>query len=360
MFVCTVLVFGDRMQERKIIHVDMDCYYAAVEMRERPELKDLPIAVGGDSERGVLCTCNYEARNFGVRSAMSSRKAKQLCPDLLIIPGQMALYKSISKQIRGIFADYTDDIEPLSLDEAYLDVSNCNLFNGSATLIAEDIRRRIYQETGLTASAGVSNCKFIAKVASDFNKPNGICVVPPNDVESFVRDLPVKAIPGVGKVMQKRLAQLNVEYCRDLETFSIKELEQKFGKMGAVLFQRVRGIDDRQVSNHRVAKSTSVETTFAKDITMFEINEDLLQKLQERLIQRLDKEKKNIGKLQVKLKFDDFVLKTKEIQFQSLDTSIYLQLLQDLARTRPQHKIRLIGIGIGYGETDNNQMSLFG
>lgn len=344
---------------RKIIHIDMDCYYAAVEMRENPELKDKPIAVGGDSERGVLSTCNYAARKYGLHSAMSSRRAKQLCPELVLLPGNMALYKSISKQIRAIFSEYTDHIEPLSLDEAYLDVTESNLFNGSATLIAEDIRRRILEETGLTASAGVSNCKFVAKVASDYNKPNGTCVITPDKLQQFVEQLPVKAIPGVGKVMQQRLAKLNVEFCRDLLPYSIKELEQKFGKMGACLYQRIRGIDNRDVSSHRVIKTTSVETTFAKDISAFELDNGLLVKLSERLSNRVEKDKKSINKLQVKLKFDDFVLKTKEFQFTHLDLDIYLQMLRELASLRPERKIRLIGIGVGYGEDAQEQMALF-
>lgn len=344
---------------KKIIHIDMDCYYAAVEMRENPELIGRPIAVGGGSERGVLSTCNYEARKYGLHSAMSSRRAKQLCPELVLLPGNMPLYKSISKQIRAIFLEYTDVIEPLSLDEAYLDVSESTLFNGSATLIAEDIRRRIYQETGLTASAGVSNCKFVAKVASDYNKPNGICVITPDKLQQFVQQLPVKAIPGVGKVMQQRLAKMNVEFCRDLLPYSIKELEQKFGKMGACLYQRIRGIDNREVSNHRVIKTTSVETTFAKDISAFELDTSLLIKLSERLANRIEKDKKSINKLQVKLKFDDFVLKTKEFQFNHLDLDVYLQMLRELASLRPERKIRLIGIGVGYGEDNQEQMALF-
>lgn len=350
--------FIDKRQ-RKIIHIDMDCYYAAVEIRENPELKELPIAVGGSSERGVLSTCNYIARKYGLHSAMSTRKAKQLCPELVLLPGNMALYKSISKQIRAIFAKYTDIIEPLSLDEAYLDVTDSELFGGSATLIAEDIRRRIFQETGLTASAGVSSCKFVAKVASDVNKPNGICVVTPDKLEVFIQQLPVKAIPGVGKVMQKRLAKMNVEYCRDLLPFSLKELEQRFGKMGTCLYQRVRGVDNRSVSSHRVIKTTSVETTFAKDISAFELNKEILIRLSERLHQRLAKENKPINKLQVKLKFDDFVLKTKEYQFSYLDLDVYLQMLKELASLRPERKIRLVGIGVGYGNEHNEQMALF-
>lgn len=344
---------------RKIIHIDMDCYYAAVEMRENPELKHRPIAVGGDSQRGVLCTSNYIARQFGVRSAMSSRKAKQLCPELIIIPGQMALYKSISQQIRAIFSEYTDLIEPLSLDEAYLDVTDCTLFGGSATLIAQDILSKIYAQTQLTASAGVSVNKFIAKVASDFNKPNGMCVVPPNEVADFVDKLPVKAVPGVGKVMQQKLKNLGVEYCLDLKPFSLIELEQQFGKMGVSLYQRIRGIDERQVCNHREAKSTSVETTFEHDITLDNIDSNLLLALSERLHQRVNKENKPITKLQVKLKFDDFISKTKETQHSCFNLSLCSSMLIELAKQRPSHKIRLVGIGVGYGNEQVQQLPLF-
>ncbi|WP_341205706.1 DNA polymerase IV [uncultured Psychrosphaera sp.] len=344
---------------RKIIHIDMDCYYAAVEMRENPALKDVPIAVGGDTERGVLCTSNYIARQYGVRAAMSSRKAKLLCPELQIIPMQMALYKSISNQIRDIFRQYTDLIEPLSLDEAYLDVTNCTLFGGSATLIAQDILNKIYLETGLTASAGVSVNKFIAKVASDFNKPNGMCVVPPNKIIEFVQQLPVKAIPGVGKVMQKKLNQYGIQFCADLERFSIKELEQKFGKMGISLFNRIRGVDDRPVCNHRESKTTSVETTFDQDIKVEQINTELLNKLTQRLYQRLEKENKPIAKLQVKLKFDDFISKTKETQHTCVNIDLCHEMLIEIAKQRPVNKIRLIGIGVGYGKEPIQQLQLF-
>lgn len=337
----------------------MDCYYAQVEMRDNPELRSLPIAVGGDSERGVLCTCNYIAREFGVRSAMSSRKAKQLCPDLLILPGRMSVYKEVSQQIREIFSRYTDLIEPLSLDEAYLDVSECQMFNGSATLIAEDIRKQIFKTTGLTASAGVSVNKFIAKVASDVNKPNGICVVPPEKTLEFVHQLPVKRVPGVGKVMQQKLKDFGVEYCRDLLPVSLVELEQKFGKMGGSLYRRVRAIDDREVSSHREIKSTSVETTFARDIKAADIEHEMLWPLVERLVKRLEKKSKPIAKLQVKVKFSDFKLSSKERQYHQLDVDIFQQLLTELAAQRANMPIRLIGIGVGYGEQERTQLQLF-
>lgn len=337
----------------------MDCYFAAVEMRENPTLKNLPIAVGGDSERGVLCTCNYIARQFGVRSAMSSRKAKQLCPDLVIIPGQMSLYKSISNQIKQIFYQYTDLIEPLSLDEAFLDVTDCSLFEGSATLIAEDIRKKIFDLTGLTASAGVSVNKFVAKIASDFNKPNGICVVPPEHLIGFIRDLPVKVIPGVGKVMQKRLEHFGISTCKEIERFSLPELERHFGKMGVCLYHRVRGIDERLVSSDRVSKSTSVERTFEQDIEIEDVDMALMLKLSERLYKRLETEKKQINKLQVKLKFDDFIVKTKEIKAAQLDVEACLIMLHKIASLRPKHQIRLVGIGVGYAEHTSLQMNLF-
>jgi len=337
----------------------MDAFYAAVEMRENPALRNVPIAVGGDTERGVLCTSNYIAREYGVRSAMSSRKAKLLCPELQIIPMQMALYKSISSQIKQIFQQYTDLIEPLSLDEAYLDVTDCTLFGGSATLIAQDILSEIFKQTGLTASAGVSVNKFIAKVASDFNKPNGMCVVPPDKVIEFVQKLPVKAIPGVGKVMQQKLKQHGIEFCIDLEKFSIVELEQKFGKMGVSLFNRVRGIDERPVCNHRESKSTSVETTFEHDIKLEQIDDELLDKLSHRLYHRLEKENKPITKLQVKLKFDDFISKTKETQHNQVNLSLCQEMLIEIAKQRPSNKIRLVGIGVGYGKEAIQQLQLF-
>jgi len=347
------------LRERKIIHIDMDCYYAQVEMRDNPDLVDKPIAVGGDSERGVLCTCNYVARKFGVRSAMSSRKAKQICPDLLILPGRMQVYKDISQQIRQIFSQYTDLIEPLSLDEAYLDVSDSRLFNGSATLIAEDIRRQIFQVTGLTSSAGVSVNKFIAKVASDVNKPNGICVVPPEKTIEFIHGLPVKAIPGVGKVMQQKLKEFGVENCVDLMPFSLQQLEDRFGKMGGSLYRRVRGVDEREVSNHREAKSVSVETTFSKDVGIEEIDDDVLNPLVERLAKRLEKSGHHINKIQVKLKFADFELRSKERQYHQVDVSLFKQMLSELAQMRPETKIRLVGVGVGFGKKPVQQLTLF-
>ncbi|MDX2369941.1 MAG: DNA polymerase IV, partial [Colwellia sp.] len=201
---------------KKIIHVDMDCFFAQVEMRDFPEYRDIPLAVGGDGPRSVLCTCNYIARQFGIRSAMSAIKAKQLCPELTIVHGRMAVYKDVSNHIREIFSRYTDLIEPLSLDEAYLDVSETTQCQGSATLIAEQIRADIFNELNLTASAGIAPNKFIAKIASDENKPNGQCVIPPDKVASFVEQLSLKKIPGIGPKTFQKLQQAGFSNCHDV------------------------------------------------------------------------------------------------------------------------------------------------
>lgn len=346
-------------QTRKIIHVDMDCFYAQVEMRDDPSLAGLPIAVGGNAARGVLSTCNYLAREFGVRSAMPVGLAKKKCPTLVVLPGRMQVYKDISKQIRAIFQRYTEIIEPLSLDEAFLDVSDCQLFNGSATLIAEAIRKDIVNETGLTASAGVSNCKFVAKVASDVNKPNGICVVPPEQVKSFVEAMPVKRIPGVGKVMQERLAEHNIEYCRDLLEYSEKFLVNRFGKMGKALYLRARGVDNRELVTHREAKSTTVETTFAEDKAVNEIDNELLEKLLGRLEGRLKSNDKPVSKVSVKVKFADFELRSKESQSKGYKLETYMDMIRQVAALQPHKKIRLVGIGVGFGKLNEQQMPLF-
>lgn len=207
---------------RKIIHVDMDCFYAAVEMRDNPELADKPIAVGGNGPRSVLSTCNYLARSFGVRSAMPAIKAKQLCPDLVIVPGRMDVYKQESRKIHQVFRQYTDIIEPLSLDEAFLDVTDVTFCGGSATLMAQEIREKIYQTTGLTASAGIAPSKFIAKIASDENKPNGQFVVTPNDVEGFVANLSLRKIPGVGPKTAEKLGHYGFVSCADVRKSSLR------------------------------------------------------------------------------------------------------------------------------------------
>lgn len=238
---------------RKIIHVDMDCFYAAIEMRDNPTLKEIPIAVGGNaSRRGVICTANYPARRFGVRSAMSTATALKLCPHLKVLPGRMALYKETSAKIRQIFARYTDLIEPLSLDEAYLDVSDSKHCHGSATLIAQQIRQQIFAELNLTASAGIAPIKFLAKIASDLNKPNGQYVITPEQMDDFILKLPLNKIPGVGKVTFARLQEMGLETCADVRGTDVISLVRNLGKFGQSLWERSHGIDERLINPERL------------------------------------------------------------------------------------------------------------
>jgi DNA polymerase-4 len=247
------------MTQRKIIHVDCDCFYAAIEMRDDPSLASKPLAVGGSADRrGVIATCNYEARSYGVRSAMASGQALKLCPDLLIVKPRMDVYKAVSREIQSIFRDYTDLIEPLSLDEAYLDVTASPHFAGSATRIAQDIRRRVSQELHITVSAGVAPNKFLAKIASDWKKPNGLFVITPDQVEDFVAALPVNKLHGVGKVTADKLGRLGIRTCSDLREWNKLALVKEFGSFGERLWGLARGIDDRIVHNDSRRQSVSV------------------------------------------------------------------------------------------------------
>lgn len=250
---------------RKIIHVDMDCFFAAVEMRDNPALRDIPIAIGGSRERrGVISTANYPARKFGVRSAMPTGMALKLCPHLTLLPGRYEAYKEASRQIQAIFSRYTSLIEPLSLDEAYLDVTDSTHCHGSATLMAQEIRQTIFAELQLTASAGIAPVKFLAKIASDLNKPNGQYVITPADVPEFLRTLPLGKIPGVGKVSAAKLEAMGLRTCEDVQKYDLAMLLKRFGKFGRVLWERSQGIDERDVNNDRLRKSVGVERTLAK------------------------------------------------------------------------------------------------
>ena len=346
--------------QRKIIHIDMDCFYAAIEMRDDPRLRDQPVAVGGnENRRGVLCTCNYRAREFGVHSAMPTAKALQLCPNLVVVPTQMEKYKQASQSIREIFAEYTDRIEPLSLDEAYLDVSETKAHQGSATLIAQAIRQQIWQSQQLTASAGIAPNKFLAKVASDWQKPNGQFVVPPDKVEAFVKELPVKKIFGVGKVTQQRMHDLGIHTCADLQQRSLVELSQQFGRFGARLHELARGIDKRNVEPHRRRKSVSVEITFQHDLPnlaacLAQID-DLYQDLQRRL-QKHSEHK--IHKQFVKIKFFDFQQTTVEHTVDQLNIDTFIALIKT-GYARAQKPVRLLGLGVGFAEPETvTQLSL--
>ncbi|KGK22562.1 DNA polymerase IV [Vibrio navarrensis] len=335
---------------RKIIHVDMDCFYAAVEMRDNPDYRGRPLAVGGhEKQRGVLSTCNYEARKFGVRSAMPTAQALKLCPSLLVVPGRMQVYVQVSRHIREIFSRYTDLIEPLSLDEAYLDVSDSTQCHGSATLIAQAIRRDIWQELQLTASAGVAPIKFLAKVASDMNKPNGQFVIPPEKVQEVVDKLPLEKIPGVGKVSLEKLHQAGLYRCEDIKNSDYRELLRQFGRLGGSLWKRSHGIDEREVVVERERKSVGVERTFSQNISSYQecwqvIEEKLYPELEKRL-QKANPDKAII-KQGIKMKFADFQLTTIEHVHSELDLAYFRQLLQDVLQRQKGREIRLLGLSV--------------
>ena len=332
---------------RRIIHIDMDCFYAAVEMRERPELREKPIAVGGSSGRGVLTTCNYPARKYGVRSAMPVFKARELCPQLIILPVRFELYREASRQIRDIFARYTEWIEPLSLDEAYLDVSHLKRRGAE---IAAEIRQTIYRETGLTASAGIAPNKLVAKVASDWNKPDGQLVVPPSRVEAFMRQLPVRRIWGIGPKSAARMAEMGIETCAQLQQLDQASLARKFGSFGLELYHLCRGIDDRPVQPNRLRKSLSNERTFASNLEDLDDCRAALQRQHVELMDDLRKASdRPIAKIFVKLKFADFQSTTAEMPATQPELQRYHALL-DEAWGRSGQAVRLLGLGVRFAE----------
>ena len=343
-------------RQRKIIHCDCDCFYASIEMRDNPALRGKPIAVGGSPERrGVVATCNYEAREFGIHSAMASATARRLCPDLIIIRTDMEKYRLASSQIHEIFQRYTDLIEPLSLDEAFLDVSDCDEFRGSATRIAEAIRNEVREVVGITISAGIAPNKFLAKIASDWNKPDGQFAVLPNDVDDFVAKLAVKKLHGVGKVTAAKMHRLNLRTCKDLQNFGADALTEHFGSFGERLFELSRGIDNRPVSTDRIRKSVSVENTFDTDLpdldSSLEAMLGLLPKLELRL-KRLDNHYA-IKKQFVKLKFHDFVTTTVEMLSEDTNPENYHTLCEQ-GFARGERAVRLIGVGVRVEPLENS------
>ena len=349
-------------RQRKIIHCDCDCFYASIEMRDNPALRGKPIAVGGSPERrGVVATCNYEAREFGIHSAMASATARRLCPDLIIIRTDMDKYRLASSQIHEIFQRYTDLIEPLSLDEAFLDVSDCNEFRGSATRIAEAIRNEVREVVGITISAGIAPNKFLAKIASDWNKPDGQFAVLPNDVDDFVAKLAVKKLHGVGKVTAAKMHRLNLRTCKDLQNFGADALTEHFGSFGERLFELSRGIDNRPVSTDRIRKSVSVENTFDTDLpdldSSLEAMLGLLPKLELRL-KRLDNHY-SIKKQFVKLKFHDFVTTTVEMLSEDTNPENYRTLCEQ-GFARGERAVRLIGVGVRVEPLENSAEGVSG
>jgi DNA polymerase-4 len=347
---------------RKIIHCDCDCFYASVEMRDDPSLRGRPLAVGGrPDQRGVVATCNYEARRFGIHSAMATAQAMKLCPDLLLIPPNMEKYRIASRQIMDIYRDYTELVEPLSLDEAYLDVSDSPHCKGSATLIAQEIRRRIFDTVGITASAGVAPNKFVAKIASDWNKPDGLFLVRPDEVDAFVAALPVKKLHGVGKVTAAKMHGLGVQTCADLRSWSMAKLQEHFGSFGARLHDLCRGIDYRDVNPVRERKSISTEETYTPDVPDLPGCLALLPELMEHLQGRIKRNnaEKFINKLFVKLKFNDFQQTTVECVGYAPNLAIYSHLMETgwLRAGRP---VRLLGVGVRLSDTEQvEQLGLF-
>ena len=363
------------MQTRKIIHCDADCFYAAVEMRDNPALCGGPIAVGGSSERrGVISTCNYEARQYGVRSAMSTAYALKLCPSLLVLPGRMSVYREVSLQMQDIFQHYTNTIEPLSLDEAYLDVTHSEKCSGSATLIAKDIRQAVSRQCGITLSAGVAPNKFLAKIASDWNKPDGLFVITPQDIPSFVPGLPVSKINGVGPVTADRLKVLGINKCQDLLSWKLEDLEQHLGKMAAPLVSYANGIDSRPVEARDHRKSLSVEHTYPKDLSNLQDCLKELPSLFQMFLERFEPMswRYAIKKLFIKMKFSNFVSTTVEqtVQLHNPLEDIYNELMsvyQNLcveAYHRHQKSVRLLGVGVRFSGMDvdldePSQLNLF-
>ncbi|WP_049038916.1 DNA polymerase IV [Elizabethkingia anophelis] len=342
---------------RKIIHVDMDAFYASVEQHDNPELKGKPIAVGG-VHRGVVAAASYEARQYGVRSAMPSKTAQQKCPNLIFVRPRFPRYKEISQQIRQIFYEYTDLIEPLSLDEAYLDVTENKKGIESANQIALEIRKKIFEKTGLTASAGISVNKFLAKVASDINKPNGQKTIHPQNVLSFLEELPIEKFYGIGKVTANKMNTLSIYKGKDLKNKSLEELVLLFGKSGKHYYNVVRGIQYLEVKPHRIAKSVAVEETFWEDLldedTVFEKIDEITDELSRRL------ERSGIkGKtLTLKIKYKDFTLFTRsKTESQYLENKFSLSALaKQLWQSRPFDKpIRLLGLSLSNLNTEEKK-----
>ncbi len=337
----------------------MDCFYAAIEVRDRPSLRGKPIGVGGARDRrGVLTTCNYEARKFGVRSAMPTFMALQRCPNLIVLPTRFDVYRREAAVIRGILYQFTSIIEPLSLDEAYLDVTAHPSVPGP---LAQEIRSTIFRTTKLTSSAGIGPNKLIAKIASEINKPNGQFEVKPEDVPEFMKDLPVRKIWGIGEKSERKLEELGVKTCGELQRFSRPELVDVFGKLGLDLYDLCRGIDHRPVEPDRPRKSLSTEETFAADLSTVEQCEEKLEELFQDLMAELAQKEstREITKIFVKLKFNDFTRTTAERAGLEATLEDFHSLLAE-AFARTQKPVRLIGLGVRFAETtpENAQMDL--
>lgn len=344
--------------QRKIIHVDMDAFYASVEQLDNPELRGKPIAVGGSERRGVVSAASYEARKFGVRSALSGVLAKRYCPEIIFVRPRFDRYKEISQRIRKIFHEFTDLVEPLSLDEAYLDVTVNKKGNPSATLLAQEIRQRIFEETGLTASAGISVNKFIAKVASDYNKPNGQKTVNPHEILDFLENLPIKKFHGIGKVTAEKMYQLGIFTGKELKEKELEFLVNHFGKSGGYYYHIVRGIHNSEVKSERVAKSVATEHTFSENLTSEIFMSEKLEMIAgelERRLKRYDTAGKTVT---LKIKYSDFTLQTrsKTLPYFISDKSLLFDTARELLyQEKMKESVRLLGISLSNLNTEEKK-----
>ncbi|VAV82776.1 DNA polymerase IV [hydrothermal vent metagenome] len=347
---------SDDLPIRKIIHVDMDAFYASVEQMDNPKLKGKPLAVGGGGKRGVISAASYEARKYGVKSAMAGDLAIKLCPQLIFVHPRFDRYNEISKQVRKIFFDYTDLVEPLSLDEAYLDVTKNKKGNPSASLIAKDIRQRIFNEVGLTASAGISINKFIAKVASDYNKPNGQKTVNPEEVVGFLEQLDIRKFYGIGKVTAEKMYQKGIFTGSDLKSKSLDFLESNFGKSGKYYYYVVRGVHNSPVKTNRIRKSLAAERTFYDNLTSEIFMLEKLDQIAQEVSKRLSKSKVAGRTITLKIKYSDFTLQTrsKTLPYFVSDNAIILETAKDLLyQEKLDNSVRLLGISLSNLNTES-------
>lgn len=351
---------------KKIIHVDMDAFYASVEQRDDPSLAGKPVIVGGSPQsRGVVATCSYEARNFGVHSAMPTSQAYRLCPDGVFVYPRFEVYKEVSLQIRAIFDDYTDLVEPLSLDEAYLDVTHNKKENPSATLIAREIQSRVFKDVGLTCSAGVAANKFLAKVASGYKKPSGITVITPEKAEAFINQLPIGKFHGVGAATEKKMFELGITNGADLRVSDEVDLVRHFGKSGHFYYRIAHGIDDRDVKPNRIRKSVGAENTYSEDLSDLSDMEQRLREIAAKVENRLERVRAAGKTVTLKVRYDNFEIATRSLTLANdvCDSEVLYQTATSLlplteASTR---KVRLLGISVSnlnLGRDDIRQLDL--
>jgi DNA polymerase-4 len=348
----------DNAKNRKIIHIDMDAFYASVEQMDNPKLRGKPVAVGGSESRGVVAAASYEARKFGVRSAISGVMAKKYCPEIIFVKPRFDRYKEISSKIQKIFHEYTDLVEPLSLDEAYLDVTQNKKGNPSASLLAEEIRGRIFSELGLTASAGISINKFVAKIASDYNKPNGQKTVNPDEVISFLEELPIRKFYGVGKVTTEKMYQLGIFTGVELKSKSLEFLEKNFGKAGNFYFNVVRGIHNSEVKSDRITKSVAAEHTFDVNLSSEIFMIEKLESIAIALEKRLSKHKVAGKTITLKIKYSNFAQQTrsKTVPYFISDRGLILEIVKELLyQERMKDSVRLLGISLSNLNTEEKK-----